>query len=45
MVKYVISAHYIFDAVKKHEAYRNRNTDKRYFIVWKISGEYFLLAD
>jgi len=30
-----------FDAVKKQEAYRNRNTDKRYFIVWKISGEYF----
>jgi len=30
-----------FDCVKKHEAYRNRNTDKRYFIVWKISGEYF----
>jgi hypothetical protein len=30
-----------FDAIKKHEAYRNRNTDKRYFIVWKISGEYF----
>lgn len=30
-----------FDAVKKHEAYRNRNTDKRYFIVWKISNEYF----
>ena len=30
-----------FDAIKKHEAYKNRNTDKRYFIVWKISGEYF----
>jgi hypothetical protein len=30
-----------FDAVKKWEAYRNRDTDKRYFIVWKISGEYF----
>jgi len=30
-----------FDAIKKQEAYRNRNTDKRYFIVWKISGEYF----
>ena len=30
-----------FDAPKKHEAYRNRNTDKKYFIVWKISGEYF----
>ena len=30
-----------FDAVKKHEAYRNRNTDKKFYIVWKISGEYF----
>ena len=30
-----------FDAVKKWEAYRNKDTDKRYFIVWKISGEYF----
>lgn len=30
-----------FDAIKKQEAYRNKDTDKRYFIVWKISGEYF----
>lgn len=30
-----------FDAVKKWEAYRNRHTDKKYFVVWKISGEYF----
>jgi len=30
-----------FDAPKKHEAYRNRNTDKKFYIVWKISGEYF----
>jgi len=30
-----------FDAIKKHEAYRNRNTDKKFYIVWKISGEYF----
>ena len=30
-----------FDAIKKWEAYKNKDTDKRYFIVWKISGEYF----
>lgn len=30
-----------FDSPKKHVAYKNRNTDKKYFIVWKCSGEYF----
>jgi len=30
-----------FDAIKKWEAYKNKDTDKKYFIVWKISGEYF----
>jgi len=30
-----------FDAPKKWEAYKNRHTDKKYFVVWKISGEYF----
>ena len=30
-----------FDCPKKWVAYRNRNTDKRFFIVWKCSNEYF----
>ena len=30
-----------FDAVKKWEAYKYKDTDKKFFIVWKISGEYF----
>ncbi len=30
-----------FDAVKKWEAYKYKDTDKKFYIVWKISGEYF----
>jgi len=30
-----------FDAIKKWEAYKNKDTDKKFYIVWKISGEYF----
>ena len=30
-----------FDVPKKWQAYKHRNTDKKFFIVWKCSGEYF----
>ena len=30
-----------FDVPKKWQAYKYRNTDKKFFIVWKCSGEYF----
>lgn len=30
-----------FDCPKKWVAYKNRNTDKRFFIVWKCSNQYF----
>jgi len=30
-----------FDAIKKWEAYKYKDTDKKFYIVWKISGEYF----
>lgn len=30
-----------FDVPKKWVAYKNRNTDKRYYIVWKCAGDYF----
>ena len=30
-----------FDVPKKWMAYKYRNTDKKFFVVWKCSGEYF----
>lgn len=31
----------LFDVGKKWEAYKYRNTGKRFFIVWKCAGDYF----